>query len=374
MNANNTIAVVGAGISGLAVAIALRNIGVNVEIFEQAATFKRIGAAINMTPNAVKVLDGLGIGKPVRETAHIPAYRISRMWDTGAETSRVELGNIAKEKYGTPMLLMHRADLLRALESAVPSQFVHMNKKLVRLKNEDNSVVLVFEDRSSFVADGVIGADGIHSVVREQLFGPEAPIFTGMVAYRSIIPAKLLDGEDLNNFVKWWGPTPQSQIVMFLISRGKEFFIFATIPEADEDIESWSMEGNVGALRSHFANFHGDARTVLKACDKTLRTALYERNPLDRWSKGAVTLIGDACHPMMPFMAQGAAMGLEDAAVLSRCIDAGEDWSTAILRYERTRIERASKIQLGSNQNEWLREPGNPDWVYGYDAWRVTLN
>ena len=112
MNANNTIAVVGAGISGLAVAIALRNIGVNVEIFEQAATFKRIGAAINMTPNAVKVLDGLGIGTPVRKTAHVPPYRISRMWDTGAETSRVELGNIAKEKYGTPMLLMHRADLL----------------------------------------------------------------------------------------------------------------------------------------------------------------------------------------------------------------------------------------------------------------------
>ena len=114
--------------------------------------------------------------------------------------------------------------------------------------------------------------------------------------------------------------------------------------------------------------------TVLNACDKTLRTALYERNPLDRWSKGAVTLIGDACHPMMPFMAQGAAMGLADAAVLSRCIDAGEEWSTAILRYERTRIERASKIQLGSNQNEWLLKPGNPDWVYGYDASKVALN
>ncbi|HIA81434.1 MAG TPA: salicylate hydroxylase, partial [Rhodospirillales bacterium] len=363
MKSNNTIAVVGAGISGLAVAIALQKIGTHVEVFEQAGAFKRVGAAINMTPNAVKVLDGLGLGKSIRSTAHIPPYRISRMWDTGLETSRVELGDTAQKRYGAPTLLMHRADLLTALEGSVPPNFMHMNKKLIRLKNEGNSVILSFEDGSSFVADGVIGADGIHSIVREQLFGPEAPIFAGMSAYRSIISVQLLDGKNLNNFVKWWGPTPQSQIVMFLINRGKEFFVFATMPEVSGGKESWSKEGDIGALRSHFGKFHGDAKAVLYACDETLQTALYERNPLSRWSEGAVTLIGDACHAMMPFMAQGAAMGLEDAVVLSRCVDTSEEWSTAIRRYEGTRIERTSKIQLGSNQNEWLRETGNPDWV-----------
>ena len=373
MDKKDTIAVVGAGISGLAAAIALRKIGKDVKIFEQASGFKRVGAAINMTPNAVKALDGLGLGESIRNIAYIPPFRISRSWDTGLETSRVKLGNAAQNKYGAPSLLMHRADLLNALEDSVPPQLIHMNKKLVRVKNEGNSVKLEFEDGSSFISNGAVGADGIHSIVREQLFGLDAPKFAGMSAYRSIISAELLDGQDLSNFVKWWGPIPQSQIVTFLINRGNEFFVFATMPDVEGVVESWSTEGNIKALRSHFSDFHGDARTVLDACGATLQTALYERNPLGRWSKGEVTLIGDACHAMMPFMAQGAAMGLEDAVVLSRCVDTSEDWSTAIQRYEETRMERVYQIQLGSNQNNWLRNSGDPSWVYSYDAWKVAL-
>jgi salicylate hydroxylase len=367
------IAIIGAGIGGLAAAIALRAIGIQVRVFEQAAAFKRVGAAINMTPNAGKVLDGLGLGDAIRAVGHVPAYRISRTWDTGEETSRVELGEWARERYGASPLLLHRADLLSALETAVPSDIVQLGKKLVGLSDGGDAVELAFEDGSTFVADGVIGADGIHSVVRQELFGADGPSYTGMSAYRSVVPVDQLAGADHGSFVKWWGPTPDVQIVTFLMGRGQEVFVFATVPEAEEAPESWSTGGEVEDLVSFFAGFHPDARNVIQACESTLRTALYERRPLDRWSRGNVTLLGDSCHAMTPFMAQGAAMGLEDAAVLARCTAAESDWPAAISRYERTRIGRAGKIQLGSHRNDWLREAGNPDWVYGYDAWNATL-
>ena len=367
------IAVIGAGIGGLVAAIALRKIGVDVIVFEQASAFGRIGAGITLTPNAVKVLDGLGLGDAVRETAHVAAYRISRTWDSGEVTSKVALGNAALERYGAPSLMLHRADLLSALEAAIPDNSFKLNKKLVGLRDDGDTVEMTFADGSTDRTEGVIGADGIHSVVRSELFEADDPVFTGMSAYRSIIPVARLDGLDVAKFVKWWGPNLQVQIVTNALSRSTELYIFATIPEATEVRESWSMEGNLDAFKSFFAGFHAEARAVINACEDLLRTALYERAPLDHWSKGRVTLLGDACHAMTPFMAQGAAMGLEDAAVLSRCVEGSVDWPTALVQYEKTRLERASEIQLASHQNNWLRDSGNPDWVYGYDAWSADL-
>ena len=367
------IAIIGAGISGIAAAMALRAIGVEVEVFEQAPAFKRIGAAINMTANAVKVLDRLGVGDRVREAGYHPSHRISRRWDTNEETSRVELGAAAAMRYGVSSVTVHRADLLSALEDGLPPDVVRLDMKLVGLSQSDGKVVMNFANGARRLADGVIGADGIHSVVREALFGAEDPVFAGMSAYRSIAPRDRLGRYDLTAFIKWWGPTPQSQVVTFPINRGRDLYVFATTPESEWRHESWSLGGDIEVLRDAFKAFHREPRDILDACDATLRTALYERHPLERWSKGNVTLIGDACHAMMPFMAQGAAMGLEDAAILSRCVRANPDWPAALAQYERTRIGRASRIQLGSHRNEWLREPGNPDWVYGYDAWTADL-
>ena len=302
------IAIIGAGIGGLAAAIALRRIGVEVRVFEQAPAFGRVGAAINMTSNAVKVLEGLDLGDAIRETAHTPAYRISRDWDTGEVTSHVELGEAARVRYGAPPLLLHRADLLAPLEQAVPSEIIELGKKLVGLDDDGASVTLFFEDGYTFTADGVVGADGIHSVVRTALFGPEAPSFTGMVAYRSTVPVEQAGDGDFQSFVKWWGPTPKVQIVTFLIDRGRELFVFATTPETDETPESWSTSGKVEDLKRFFSDFHRDARAVIAACDSTLRTALYERQPLAQWGRGNVVLLGDACHAMTPFMAQCATM------------------------------------------------------------------
>jgi salicylate hydroxylase len=367
------IVIVGAGICGLAAAIALSRAGRAVAVYEQAAEFRRIGAAINLSPNAVKVLDGLGVGPALRERAHIAKFRNSLVYDTGVETSRTDLTD-AEARYGAPPIMAHRADLLSALENAAPDGTVHLGHKLVGIEPGRDSVILVFADGSRQDAAALIGADGIHSMVRAHLFGAESPCYSGMTAYRGIVPKSRLPDLDFSGSTKWWGPTLKSQLVTFSINRGEEVFVFATKDEPEGGRESWSAQAEVAELRAAFADYHLDARRTLAAIDRPLKTALYVRDSLPRWGKGRITLLGDACHPMLPFMAQGAAMGLEGVAVLTRCLaEAGDDIAAAFARYEATRIERASAVQQQSNRNDWLRFTNDPDSVYGFDAWRTPL-
>lgn len=369
------IAIIGAGIGGMAAAIALHRAGYKVGVYEQAPRFGRVGAGINLTPNAVKVLDGLGVGAVLRATAYEPTCRVSRLWDSGQETSRLELHAQGERRYGTPQLTIHRADLLSALETALPAGSVRLGAKVAGVGQDERHAWLGLADGSRVAARAVVGCDGIHSVVREAIAGPEAPRFTGKVAFRSIVPTAPLARYDLTPTTKWWGPDASSQIFTFLIDRGqRELFVFATVPETEWTHESWSIQGHKDELLRAYAGFHEEALAILEGCDVVLKTALYARDPMARWTHGRVTLLGDACHAMLPFMAQGAAMGLEDAAVLSRCLgEAGDDVPAALLRYEQARLERASRIQRGSLQNDWLRSDTNADWVYGYDAWTEPL-
>ncbi|QYY29268.1 MULTISPECIES: FAD-dependent monooxygenase [Cupriavidus] len=373
------IGINGAGIGGLAAAIALRKLGMDVTVYEQAARFARVGADINLTPNAVRALDGLGVGEALRETAARPTHRISRTWDTGEETSRLPMSDEAEQRYGAPQLTMHRADLMTALEGALPAANVKLGHKAVAIERNDNGTTVRFADGGEDKVDVLVGADGIHSVVRTALFGQESPIFTGVVAYRAVVPAERLAGvPNLNAFTKWWGTDPTSQIVTFPLNRGRDIFIFATVAQESWRNESWTTPGRVEDLRSAYAGFHPEARALLDACDDVLISALYVRDPLPTWSDGHVTLMGDACHPMMPFMAQGAGMAIEDGVVLARCLaDAAQDGyaavPSALARYQRARHERTSRIQIGSRSNAWLKEGGNADWVYDYDAWNVAL-
>jgi salicylate hydroxylase len=237
-------------------------------------------------------------------------------------------------------------------------------------------VLLQFEDGSSAHHEVLIGADGIHSRVRSALFGEESPRFTGVVSYRSVVPSeRVKDVPEIEAFTKWWGPNPQSQIVTFPLNQGRETFVFATTGQDSWTEESWTREGDVQELREVYRDFHPDARKLLGACDSVLKSALYEREPLAQWSRGRVTLLGDACHPMLPFMAQGAGMAIEDAVVLGRAL-AGVDLlgvPQALQVYEQARRERTARIQIGSRGNQWMKGPGNADWVYGYDAWQAAL-
>ncbi|MDR3096690.1 MAG: FAD-dependent monooxygenase [Paraburkholderia sp.] len=370
------IGINGAGIGGLAAAIALRKLGLEVQVFEQAACFARVGADINLTPNAVRALDGLGVGDALRETAARPTYRISRMWDTGEETSRLPMADEAQARYGAPQLTMHRGDLMAALEQALPPECVRLGSKAVSIDSRADGATLHFADGSEETVDVLIGADGIHSVVRTALFGAEHPIFTGQAAYRAVVPAERLAVPNLDAFTKWWGPESTSQIVTFPLNRGREIFVFATVPQESWRHESWTTPGRVEDVRAAYAAFHQDARALLDACDDVLISALYVRDPLPAWSAGHCTLLGDATHPMMPFMAQGAGMAIEDAVVLARCLaEAGATGVPAALaRYQQARHERTSRIQIGSRGNAWLKEGGNADWVYEYDAWNVALH
>ena len=375
------IGIVGAGIGGLAAANALHQAGHDVVVFEQSRQFLRVGADINLTPNAVRALDGLGadIAQAVRASAARPTHRISRTWDTGEETSRLAMGDEAERKYGAPQLTIHRADLLAALADAFPAERVRFGKRAQSIEaRADGGVAIRFTDDSEATQlDVLIGADGIHSVVRNTMFGAESPRFTGVVAFRAVVPTeRVKDVPNIQAFTKWWGATPESQIVTFPLNQGRDTFIFATTAQDSWHEESWTTPGSVDELRGFYADFHPDARALLDACDSVLKTALYERDPLTAWSLGPMTLVGDACHPMMPFMAQGAGMAIEDGVVLARNlagVAAPAQVAAALHRYETMRMERASQIQVGSRGNNWLRSGGNADWVYGYDAWSVPL-
>lgn len=373
------IAIIGAGIGGMTAAIALSRQGAQVTLYEQAAALGWVGQAINLAPNAVRALDGLGLGEAIRSCAWQPTQRLSRDGTTGEVTSRVEMAESAKARYGAPMLTMHRAELIGVLGEALPEGVLRTGHRLAGWREDAAGVHLAFEHGGQATCDVLVGADGIHSSVRQSLFGADQPAYTGMIAWRMLVPAADVlarhPGFDLTPFTKWWGPTPQIQLVNFLIGGGRDLFLFATLPAPEPDRESWSQQGDVNVLRAGLAGFHAEARALLEPAREAWRTALYDRAPLAAWARGAVCLLGDACHAMTPFMAQGAAQGIEDAVVLSRCLaGAGVDGiGAALARYQRNRMPRAARIQKTSHENQFLKTQQDADWVYGHDAWHGPL-
>lgn len=373
---NLKIGIVGGGVGGLAAAIALRKVGHVATVFEQTSRYGRVGADVNLTPNAVKVADGLGIGQVLRDKGAQPTHRISRTWDTGEETSRLEMAAAAVRNYHAPQVTIHRADLLEALTQSLPADAVLLERHAATAGHRGTRAFIRFADGSEQDFDLVVGADGIHSVVRTALFGQDKPEFTGLVSFRATVSrTKIADLPNIDAFTKWWGPNPATQIVTFPLNRGREQFVFATTAQDGWREESWTLPGDVDELRQIYKDFHPEARALLDACTEVTKSALYVREPMPRWSEGPLTLLGDACHPMVPFMAQGACMALEDAVVLSRALDgvALGDVGAALERYENTRKERTARIQRNSRGNEWLKQGGNADWVYGYDAWSTPL-
>ena len=366
------IAVIGAGIGGLALAGLLSRQGAKVTVYEQATAFERIGAGIQMSPNAVHVLRALDLEPSLRRLAFEPPAWCHRVWDTGAQLSDLTFGTEAEIRYGAPYLLMHRGDLHAAILSAVPAEVIRFNKKLIDIDTRAAGVVLGFADGSRVTADGVVGADGVHSRVREILLGPERPIFTGRVAHRTVFPAALMADFAVDSCTKWWGP--DRHIVIYPVNpRRDEIYFVTSVPDPDWDVESWSARGDMAEVHRALEGFHWEVQRILAACPQVHKWALFERDPLPRWSEGAIVLLGDACHPMTPYMAQGAANALEDAAVLSRCLADTADPAAAFKRYEASRLERTKRIQLTSRQNTWGKQAIDPSWVYGYNAWQAPL-
>jgi salicylate hydroxylase/6-hydroxynicotinate 3-monooxygenase len=286
------------------------------------------------------------------------------------------LGPTVEARYGAPYLTLHRGDLHEALVSIVPEACVHLGKKLIAIDARGARVELCFSDGSEVEADAVIGADGVHSLVRDHVTAPQEPRFIGRLAYRTTFPTSLLRGVEIGpSRTKWWGV--DRHIVIYFVTQARDEVYFTTSqPERADWItrESWSTKGDLGELQEAFAGFHPDVRAVLAAAPEVHKWGIFERDPLPRWSRGRVVLLGDACHPMTPYMASGAAMALEDAVVLAHSLAEVPDPAQAFARYEATRKPRTSAVQTGSSANTWMRNETNPDWLYGYDAWTVPLS
>jgi 2-polyprenyl-6-methoxyphenol hydroxylase-like FAD-dependent oxidoreductase len=370
------IAIVGAGLGGLTVAATLRQAGFDVRIYEQAGRFARVGAGIQMMPNSMKVLRRIGIEERVRHIAFQPYSHLNRVWHTGEVLRELPM---PEDLFGAPYLCMHRGDLHEALLASVPDEIISLRKKLAGLDEGRDAVTLSFEDGTTARADLVIGADGVHSIVRDLIVGPDEPIHKGRIAYRAIFPSALMGGVDVGpSRTKWWG-IDRHIVVYYTKPDRSEIYLITSVPEPAEWLtrESWSTTGDVEELRAAYEGFHPDVRAVVEACPSCHKWAILEREPLPSWSRGRVVLLGDSCHPMTPYMAQGAATAMEDAAVLTRCLSDmdGGDYRAAFRRYEAHRKPRTSRIQAISSANTWMKG-GNDDtsWLYGYDAWNVPLD
>lgn len=347
-----SVAVIGGGIGGLAAAAYLLRAGFDVQIYEQASQPKDTGAGINIGPNASRILYRLGIAHELERTGVKPATFDQRRWDDGRLLLRSPLGEAVETAFGAPHYTLHRGDLHRALRGVIPPARMHLEHRFVCHKDHGDRVEAYFENGATVSADVLVGADGIHSALRCAMFGIEEPRFTGCVAYRGLIPSDRLAhlGLDLTTQI-WMGPG--RHFVHYYVSAGLLINFVAVIEEDSWVRESWVDRGDVADVVAAFRGWHFQVLEIIEAADEIYKWALFDRQPLPRWSRGRATLLGDACHPMLPFMGQGAAQALEDAATLKACLLKLPGDAPAALRcYERLRLPRASRLQCMSATNK----------------------
>lgn len=386
-----SIGVIGGGIGGLAAALSLLRAGFDVHVYERAAVLREVGAGIQVSPNASRVLHRLGLAEELARLGVRPVAFHQRRWDDGRTLLRTPLGDAVVEAFGFPHYQMHRADALSTLVRALPVERLHPGYRLVALAEHSDRVEATFENGKTAAFDVLVGADGIHSTVRSILFGPERPRFTGCTAYRGLVPAERLAHLELEVTAQIW-MGPGGHFIHYFV-RNSQLVNFVAVVEQDSwTRESWTDRGDVADALAAFAGWHEQLHEILRSVDETFIWALFDRAPLPRWSSGRVTLLGDACHPMLPFMAQGAAQALEDGAALTSCLTRRGDRSIAesLLLYETVRKPRASRLQGLSEVNKmrWHLPEGAAqrerdeqmasggtdfsikavDWIYAHDA------
>ena len=372
MTHRKRVAVVGAGLGGLSAAGFLQRSGFAVKVYEQAPTFSRIGAGIILSANVTKVLRRLGLERALIAAGIKSHCYVSRAWDTGKTMYEIVFDEQSEERHGGPYVHIHRGDLHAVLERGVAAQTIAFDHRLVDLRERCGSMRLAFANGAVAEADIVIGADGIRSKVREFLLDTEPPQFVGAVAYRAIFPADRLNGLKIADCTKWWGPDRHC-LPYFLTGRRDEVYAIGVVPASEWDSDEPSIPATREDYLASFAGFHDDLQRVLEAVDSASLWPIYDRPRNDRWSGGGIVLLGDACHPMRPFMAAGGAMAVEDGAILARCLATFDDPAEAFRCYEATRIPRVTEVQRISIANTWMRGPTDTDWFYCYDACTAPL-
>lgn len=395
MAAKPRILIVGAGIGGLAATLALQRRGFPVQVFDRVPALAELGAGIQIAANGSRVLRALGLGDELDRIGIEAGIVDLRLWNTG-ERWRMQNHGDAHGRYGAPHYTMHRADLQEMLRQAVLREnpaAIRLGARCTGFEASAEGVTLALENGERVAGDALIGADGIHSVVRQTLFGADKAEFTGFMAWRGLCPKETLSPA-LMRHGGWIAPA--SHIMHYPVRKGAMLNVIAVVERGDWRQESWYDRGTHAEWLADFPGWHADARAMIAATSEPFKWALMVRWPLERWSIGNATLLGDACHSTLPFLAQGGSMAVEDAYILARCLDRFDDVETALKRYEAARLERTRMIVIAAvDQKERLHGDAlrNPEtakehvdekWspqamqrlyegIYGYDATSVAI-
>ncbi|HZZ49734.1 MAG TPA: FAD-dependent monooxygenase [Pseudonocardia sp.] len=385
------IVVVGGGVGGLTAARSLLRAGFDVLVLEQAPSFGAVGAGLQLGPNATRILTRLGLADELAEVGISPAAVRMLRWHDDAVLSNMRLAQDARARFGAPYYVVYRADLIELLSRGLPEGTVRFGAEVVDVTTGDKPEVRL-ADGTVESADVVVGADGTHSKVRAATIGDVPARFARMIAYRSLIPWAEVPGDPEQVVRTWLGPG--RHVTTYPVGRGCRYLsVSAVLPEPVRSAESWTASGGIGELRAQLAGWNSTVRELTEAITGTVyRWALYEREPLLHWSTSCTTLVGDACHPMLPFMAQGAAQAVEDAAALAACLrrTPGEV-GAALARYEVARQPHTTRIQqlswsnntayhLQDGPEQKLRDEGLRasrtttealHWLYGNDPERL---
>ncbi|MCX7314923.1 MAG: FAD-dependent monooxygenase [Alphaproteobacteria bacterium] len=388
------ILIAGAGLGGLTAASCLMKSGHKVEIHEQAATLGEVGAGIQVSANAMHVLRDLGLEEPIRASGVAPGAYVFRLHDTGEVIQRFSLSEEHERMHGAPYTQLHRADLhhlLAARARQADPNVVHLNHRTTGFTESADGVELHFADGTSAKGDILIGADGVKSVIRAQMFGAAPATYTGDAAWRLVVPAERLP-KDLLEKVMSVFMGPSGHVVCYYLRGGTLLNLVGCVETEEVSEESWTVKRPWNEFKAQFVGWHPALQTIIDAADKDqcYLWSLYNRPPIRDWSTKRVTLLGDSAHPTLPYLAQGAAMAIEDGAVLTRALGMTDSVAEALQIYQRNRVERTAKIVLQSSANrELFHLPSQAEirarfskksegedrnrWLYSYNPLTVEL-